>query len=103
MRLTPIESPRGLVLRLLSRLFRRQFGKDLTPYKVICARLPRAIPTQLAIYWGISGGLGIEPGLQLLLQHHVAALNGCDFCVDIGRAIGTYRGIATGKLDAAHE
>jgi AhpD family alkylhydroperoxidase len=102
MRVTPIDSPKSRLLRVLSRLLRRQFGKDLTPYKVIFARLPRAIWAQLGIYWGLSGRLGLEPELQFLLQSHTAALNGCAFCLDIGRATATYRGVALEKLDAVH-
>jgi AhpD family alkylhydroperoxidase len=88
------------MLRLLSRLLRRQFGKDLTPYKVIFARIPRALPAQLGIGWGLTGRYGLEPGLQLMLQSHVASLNGCGFCIDIGRAMATYQGVSLEKLDA---
>jgi AhpD family alkylhydroperoxidase len=38
--------------------------------------------------------------LKLLLQSHVATLNGCSFCVDIGRAMATYQGLTLEKLDA---
>ena len=102
MRLTAIESPKSLMLRLFSRLVRRQFGKDLTPYKVIFARIPRALPSQFGIYWGLTGKYDLEPGLVFLLQNHTAALNGCGFCVDIGRATATYQGISLEKVDAVH-
>jgi len=84
-------------------LMSRQFGKAITPAKVIFARMPRAIAAQLGIYWGLAGKHGIEPGLQLLLQGHVAAINGCAFCVDIGRAMATYEGLSFEKLDAVGE
>ena len=100
MRIQPIESPRNPLTRLMYWAMNRQFGKPITPAKVIFSRLPRAIAAQLGIYWGLAGKHGIEPGLQLLLQHHVAALNGCSFCVDIGRAIATYQGLTFEKLDA---
>jgi AhpD family alkylhydroperoxidase len=100
MRITPIESSRGALMWLAGRMMRRQFGKSLTPWKVIFSRLPRAIPAQLGVYWGLARGLPVEPELQLLLQGHVAALNGCTFCVDIGRAMATYRGDTLEKLDA---
>jgi alkylhydroperoxidase family enzyme len=78
----------------------RQFGKPITPAKVIFTRLPRAIAAQLGIYFGLSGKHGIDEGLQLLLQNHVATLNGCSFCVDIGRAMATYQGLTFEKFDA---
>jgi AhpD family alkylhydroperoxidase len=84
----------------VNRIVAWSFGKPLTPFRVIFTRLPRAIPSQLGIYWGLAGKQKIEPELQHLVQGHVAALNGCGFCVDIGRAFATYRGFALDKLDA---
>src|SRR5262249_57162402 len=86
--------------RLVSGAMNRQFGKPITPVKVIFARLPRAVAAQLGIYFGLSGKHGVDPALQLLLQSHVATLNGCGFCVDIGRAMATYQGLTFEKLDA---
>jgi len=102
MRMSPIES-RNPVLRLLNWVMSRQFGKPITPYKVIFARLPRAVATQLGMYWGLTGKQPIDPGLQLLVQSHVATLNGCSFCVDIGRAVATYQGLTFEKVDALGE
>ncbi len=99
MRIAPIEKS-GPLMRLAGWMMRRQFGKSLTPWQVIFTRLPRAVPTQLAVYWGLEKGLSLAPDLQLLIQSHVASLNGCTFCVDIGRAIATYRGLTLEKLDA---
>jgi AhpD family alkylhydroperoxidase len=102
MRMSPIES-RNPVLRLLNWVMSRQFGKPITPYKVIFARLPRAVATQLGMYWGLTGKQPIDPGLQLLVQSHVATLNGCGFCVDIGRAVAMYQGLTFEKVDALAE
>jgi AhpD family alkylhydroperoxidase len=100
MRIQPIESPRNPVLRLLNWLTARQFGKPITPAKVIFTRLPRAIAAQLGIYFGLAGKDGLDLGLKLLLQNHVATINGCSFCVDIGRAAATYEGLTFEKFDA---
>jgi len=81
-------------------VMKRQFGRAITPMKVIFARLPRAVAAQLGIYFGLSGKHGIEPGLLLMLQSHVATINGCSFCVDIGRAMVTYQGLTFEKIDA---
>ena len=40
--LPPIEKPRGLVMKLVYALTRRQYGKVLTPIKVVSARMPLA-------------------------------------------------------------
>ena len=103
MRIAPVEARRGLVLRLLGWVFRRQFGRGLTPYDVVFARLPRAVGAQMGMYWGLARLPGIEEGLQLLIQVQVASLNGCGFCVDIARAVGTYRGMTLAKIDAVAE
>ena len=100
MRITAIESSRNPVLRLLEWGFRRQFGRALTPYQVLFARLPRAVAAQLGIFFGLSGLRCLDPGLQLLLQSRVSGMNGCTFCGDIGRAMATYRGLTLEKVDA---
>jgi AhpD family alkylhydroperoxidase len=100
MRITPIEKPRGLLLRLFLWIVRRQFGKAPTPYTVVFARMPGTLWAQLGIYWGLERGVTIDKGLQFLVQTHVAHLNGCGFCVDIGRAVAVYRGLTLEKLDA---
>jgi alkylhydroperoxidase family enzyme len=103
MRLTPIERPGNPIVRLMYWAMKRQFGRAITPAKVVFARIPRAIAAQLGIYFGLAGKYGFEPGLGLLLQSHVATLNGCSFCVDIGRAVATDRGLGFEKLDAVAE
>jgi hypothetical protein len=40
--LPPIEKPHGLIMKLAYYFTRRQFGKVLTPLKVLSARLPPA-------------------------------------------------------------
>jgi len=40
--LSPIEKPKGLKMKLVYALTRRQFGKVITPLKVFSARLPIA-------------------------------------------------------------
>jgi AhpD family alkylhydroperoxidase len=67
---------------------------------VVFARMPGALWAQLGIYWGLERGVTIEKSLQFLVQTHVARLNGCGFCVDIGRAVAVYRGLTLEKVDA---
>lgn len=98
-RLTPIETPRGLLVRVAYRLLRWKLGKVVTPWKVVFARLPNAIPMQLALYWAMER-LPLEPDLQFLVQMQTAQSNGCAFCVDIGRAFALQRRMNLEKLDA---
>src|SRR5262249_33044712 len=77
MRIEPIEAPKGLLMRLSYRLLRQRLGKTITPWKVIFARLPAAIPSQLGIYWGLERGVRLDRDLPLVLQALVAGMNGC--------------------------
>ena len=99
MRIEPIEAPKGLLMRLSYWLLRRQLGKTITPWKVIFARLPGAIPSQLGIYWGLERGVRLDRDLALMLQALVAGLNGCAFCLDIGRAQAASRSNLQEKLN----
>lgn len=100
MRIAPIEKPNGLLMRLSYWLLRRQLGKTITPWKVIFARLPGAIPSQLGIYWALERGVKLDHDLALMLQALVAGANGCAFCLDIGRAQAASRTALLEKLDA---
>ncbi|WP_348267665.1 hypothetical protein P8936_00120 [Edaphobacter paludis] len=40
--LAAIENPQGLMMKLVYAMTRRQFGKVLTPVKVVSARMPLA-------------------------------------------------------------
>jgi alkylhydroperoxidase family enzyme len=103
MRLTPIETPRNPFLRFTYRLLRRRLGTVITPWKVITARLPATVPAQLGIYWALERGLPLDPGLALVLQARVAGLNGCAFCLDIGRSMAMRDPALLAKLDEVAE
>ena len=86
LRLQPIERPRGLFTRLAYRIARRQFGKVITPLKVIYARKPVLAFAAQVITWIAESGLTLDPDLRLLVTMHVARLNGCAFCQDLNLA-----------------
>ncbi len=90
-RLTPVDRPPTLLARLVFWALRRVFGKVPTPYRVVFARLPEALFAQLMLVRALDARLPLAPELRLLLQTHVAALNDCAFCVDIGRATALRR------------
>jgi hypothetical protein len=99
MRLTPIETPRNPFMRLTYGFLRRRLGTVITPWKVIFARLPSAVPSQLGMYWALERGLPIDQGLALVIQARVAALNNCTFCLDIGRSMAVRDPELLAKLD----
>jgi hypothetical protein len=57
--LTPIEKPKGLMMKLAYYFTRRQFGKVLTPLKVHSARMPLGF----GMFYGKIGSL--DKKLQL--------------------------------------
>jgi len=61
MRLEPIEKPRGLMMRLAFFMTRRQFGKVMTPVKVLYPRMPGAMRLSYEIAKFETKGLKLEP------------------------------------------
>jgi len=100
MRLTPVDRPPTLLARLLFAAMRRLFGTVPTPYRVIFTRAPRTLLGHLGVVLTVDRRLTLDPELRLLLSTHVAALNGCTFCVDIARAVAVQRHVPREKLAA---
>src|SRR6266702_466724 len=84
--LSPIEKPRGLMIKLAYYFTRKQFGKVLTPLKVHSARLPAAFGLFYAKIGKLDQKLTLPPETALFIRHQVARLNICLFCMDIGRS-----------------
>jgi len=85
-RLTPIERPRSLVLRLAYWLSRRRFGRVISPLKVIYARKTELIPLTAYIDWMREKKLAVDPAVRMLVTTRVSQLNGCAFCHDLNLA-----------------
>jgi alkylhydroperoxidase family enzyme len=101
--LSPIEKPRGLMLKLAYYFTRKQFGKVLTPLKVHAARLPAAFGLFYAKIGKLDKKLTLSPEMVLLVREQVARINVCSFCMDIGRAVAIKAMINEAKLDALDE
>src|SRR6266496_522501 len=101
--LSPIEKPRGLMLKLAYYFTRKQFGKVLTPLKVHAARLPAAFGLFYAKIGKLDKKLTLSPEMALLVREQVARINVCSFCMDIGRAVAIKAMINEAKLDALGE
>jgi AhpD family alkylhydroperoxidase len=85
-RLKPIEHPKSIKLKLIYWFTKRFVGKVVTPLKVHYARFPK--------YMGLSNKmrstekkLTIDPKLNNLIKVYVSTINGCGFCIDIGKAM----------------
>jgi len=101
--LAPIEQPKGLMMKLAYFFTRRQFGKVLTPLKVHSARLPAAFGMFYAKIGTLDKKLQLPPETVLLIRERVASINGCSFCMDIGRSITIKSAMNEAKFDALEQ
>jgi hypothetical protein len=83
--LPPIEKPKGLLMKLVYAMTRRQFGKVLTPIKVFSARLPLAFGQFYGKISSLDRKLVLPPETVMLIREQIAQINVCLFCIDIGR------------------
>src|SRR6266699_5131728 len=83
--LSPIEKPQGLMMKLAYFFTRRQFAKVITPLKVHSARLPSAFGLFYSKVSRLDKKLLLPPETAVLIREHVARINSCLFCIDIGQ------------------
>jgi alkylhydroperoxidase family enzyme len=83
--LSPIERPRGLLMKIAFFMSRRQFGKVLSALKVLYVRKPglALIAQKIAT---MQSRLSINADLKALVQVQTARINGCTFCENIALA-----------------
>ncbi|HEY6490386.1 MAG: carboxymuconolactone decarboxylase family protein [Terracidiphilus sp.] len=101
--LAPVENPRSLRVRLAYAMTRRQFGKVLTPVKVVYSRMPVAFGMFVGKIAKLDKKLTLTPELAMLVREQVARINVCEFCMDIGRAFAIKASMNEAKFDALAE
>ena len=101
--LSPIEEPRGLMMKLVYAMARRQFGKVVTPLKVVSARMPVAFGLFTAKIAKLDKKLQLPPETAMLIRERVARINVCEFCIDIGRSFVIKASMNEAKFDALEE
>jgi alkylhydroperoxidase family enzyme len=101
--LPPIEKPSGLGMKFAYAASRKKFGKVLTPIKVFCARMPVAFGMFYGKISSLDQKLQLPPETQLLIREHVARINVCLFCIDIGRSFTIKASMNQAKFDALEE
>jgi alkylhydroperoxidase family enzyme len=101
--LPPIEKPRGLIMKLVYTMTRRQFGKVLTPLKVQYARLPIGFALFSSRISKLDKKLELPAETALLIREHVARINVCLFCMDIGRWVAVQGSMSEQKFDALEQ
>ncbi len=101
--LRPIEKPKGLVLKLVYAMSRRQFGKVMTPLKVFVARMPLGFGQFVGKIGSLDKKLTLPRETVMLIREQVARINVCLFCIDIARAFTIQGGMNQAKFDALSE
>lgn len=84
-KLAPIERPSGLMMKFVYWMSRKQFGKVMTPLKVVFARLPTSFGMYVQKLEKLEQKYELPKYLAVLVRTHVAQLNTCEFCIDIGK------------------
>jgi alkylhydroperoxidase family enzyme len=98
--LPSIEKPKGIMMKLAYYFTRKQFGKVLTPLKVQSARMPFAFAMFAMKIGKLDEKLQLPPETRFLIREHVARINVCLFCIDIGRSFTIKAKFNEAKFDA---
>lgn len=97
MRIAPIERPRSLLMKLAYRLTKRQYGKVISPLKVIYARRPRLMFFGKKIL-DIEKKIKLDRNDKLLIRNYISHLNHCSFCSDLARYEAARHDLANQKI-----
>lgn len=87
-------------MKLAYYFSRREFGKVLTPFKVLGARMPAAFGMFYGKIGKLDKKLTLSPEMAMLVREQVARINACEFCIDIGRAFAVKASMNQAKFDA---
>jgi alkylhydroperoxidase family enzyme len=80
--LTPIDKPKGVVMRIMYWYSRRQWGKVPRPFSVFAARMPTAFGSFFGKVSKLDKKLTLPEETATLIRARVASLNMCMWCVD---------------------
>lgn len=98
LRLKPIDRPGSLKLKLIYWYARKFMGKVITPLKVIYARFPEAVGLSRQLL-KVQEKCTLNTKLKHLIKVYIATLNGCAFCMDIGKASARKQQMDPGAFD----
>src|SRR5262245_8066441 len=98
--LPAIEKPQGPMMKLVYYFTRLQFGKVLTPIKVVYSRLPLAFGMFASKINKLDKKLLLSLETILLIREQVARINLCEFCMDIARSFMIQASMNEAKFNA---
>ena len=97
MRITPIENPTSILLKIAYWMTKRQYGKVISPLKVIYARR-----TPLMFFgkkiMDIEKKLGLNKADKVLIRNYVSSINNCSFCSDLAKYEAAKNDVENQKL-----
>jgi AhpD family alkylhydroperoxidase len=97
---TPAHVSYPWYVRLMFRLQRRRYGRELEPAR-LWGRTPKAFAAMAAMYAALDRKSSpLDPALRALVQVRVSQINWCAFCVDLNSASCLTRGAAPEKVAA---
>jgi alkylhydroperoxidase family enzyme len=79
MRITPIENPKSLILKIAYFISKRQFGKVIAPLRYIYSRSIPAMMTSMKIYKS-ENKVSLSRETKLFIRYYTSHLNDCSFC-----------------------
>jgi alkylhydroperoxidase family enzyme len=103
MRLAPIDNPPGLTAKIANWMTARRLGKVVAPMRVVYPRMPSLYGLTWRLLQIEEKKLHLDPLLRHLVKVWAAGVNGCGFCMDIGRAAAVLDARSLEKLDALSE
>lgn len=86
MRLSAIENPKSLFIKIAYWFTKRQYGKVMSPLKVIYARKPELLNFAMKIAKFEEKQNSLSPEMRLIIKVAAATNNGCTFCQDLALA-----------------
>ena len=87
--LPPIERPKGLIMKIVFFVTRRQFGKVPTPLTVFSARMPISFGSFYGKVSRLDKKLALPEKTAVVIRERVASVNLCLFCMDAARFYAT--------------
>jgi AhpD family alkylhydroperoxidase len=99
-RLEPVEKAPDFGTRMAYWWSRKEFGKVMTPIRVVCARMPGSMKALGGMLKFNGKGIYLDAELQLLIGGLTSQINGCASCIDLARmaAVRGHQDLA--KVDA---
>src|SRR5919198_4323794 len=96
-----VEEKGGLMVRLAQRYAKRKYGREMTITPVIAHSRANMVGWA-ALEWFYEHGHRVDERLKDLAATKVATRVGCEFCIDIGSALGRKAGVTEAQLRDFH-